>query len=72
MANATATGILPMCGPDRPLAPREDHAAYIGHWLDGLKANTHAIFVAASLRSARRTSSMACNRQRAPNSTVAL
>ena len=28
--------------------PREDHAAYLGHWLDVLKADKRAIFTAAS------------------------
>jgi antirestriction protein ArdC len=28
--------------------PREDHAAYLGHWLDVLKADKRAIFAAAS------------------------
>ena len=28
--------------------PREDHAAYIGHWLDVLKNDKRAIFTAAS------------------------
>lgn len=28
--------------------PREDHAAYIGHWLTVLKSDKRAIFTAAS------------------------
>ena len=33
---------------DLTLEPREDHAAYIANWLDVLKADSRAIFVAAS------------------------
>ena len=28
--------------------PRDDHAAYIGHWLDVMKGDRRAIFTAAS------------------------
>ena len=28
--------------------PREDHATYLGHWLDVLKTDKRAIFTAAS------------------------
>ena len=33
---------------DLMIEPREDHAAYIPNWLDVLKADSRAIFVAAS------------------------
>ncbi len=33
---------------DLALEPREDHAAYIAHWLEVLKADSRAIFTAAS------------------------
>ena len=33
---------------DLTLEPREDHAAYIANWLDALKADKRAIFVAAA------------------------
>ena len=34
--------------PDLTLEPREDHSAYIANWLDMLKADSRAIFMAAS------------------------
>ena len=33
---------------DLTLEPREDHAAYIANWLDVLKADSRAIFTAAT------------------------
>ena len=41
---------------------RDDHAAYLGHWLQALKEDKRAIFSAAAHAQRARTSCIACSR----------